>query len=118
MKNEKLIPASAFVVMTTGVLASVQREDRLPNMNFWIGIAMAYLIISLIAEFNSDIGGGIAVLVMVSALMGNGEDLTKYIGSKTSGKIGTLPKKSAGPVQTRKHRGTPINVYGRPARII
>lgn len=113
MNNEQLIPASAFVTMSTGVLASVQKSNGLPNMNFWIGIAIAYLVVALIAEFNSDIGSGLAVLLMVGALLGNGESLTKYIGTKTGGKIGPDPKPKA-----TKRKGTTVNIFAPDRRVV
>lgn len=109
MKNDQLIPASAFVVMSTGVLASVQKNSSLPGVNFWIGIALAYVVIALIAELNSDIGSGVAILVMVSAVMGNGEDLTAYINSK----MGSKPVQ---PNVTRR-RGPQITIGPRPRNV-
>lgn len=89
MRNEQLLPASAFVVLTTGVIASVEKTDALPNAEFWIGIAIAYMFIALIAQVNPDIGSGIAILILVSALLANGEAIAGYVNKRTRGKIGT-----------------------------
>jgi len=88
MRNSKLIPASAFIVMVMGTIASVKRTNALPGVNFWLGMAIAYMGISLVEEIEPDVGGGLSVLVMVSAIMGYGEDVAGFAAERTGGKIG------------------------------
>lgn len=100
MKNDQLIPASSAVVLAMGVLASIQRTNAMPGAEFWIGLAVAYFAIAILDQVNSEIGGGFAILVMVTALMEYGEDVATLLGERTSGKVGNKPKQTTVRVPT------------------
>lgn len=112
MKNQTVIPASAFVVMTMGVLSSVERSQSLPGIAFWIGIAIAYMFISLVAEFNGELASGFAILLLFSALLATGEDVASFVGNRTGGKIGTQK------TQTHSKRPGTIVTQGAPVRYV
>jgi hypothetical protein len=98
MKARKLIPLSAFVVAGTITLAEVHTNDRLPTINQWLGVAIAYLIMAIVADLGSDFGGAFAVLVMVTVLLTRGDEALAY----ATGKTGTAGKRKA-----RKRKSDP-----------
>jgi hypothetical protein len=103
MKNQKLVPTSAFLVMTMGTIASIEKDGNLPPINFWLGIAIAYLFIAVIEQFNSDFGAGLSILVLVSATFGYGEDIASFTSKRTSGKIGQpKPAREPGRIQPER----------------
>lgn len=92
MRSNKLIPLSAFVVAGTITLAEIQTHHRLPTINQWLGIAIAFLLMSIIADLGSNLGGGLAVLVMLSVVLSRGDEALGYAQSKVRTK-GTKGKR-------------------------
>lgn len=112
MRNEKLIPASAFIVAIMGTVANVERHQSLPGSRFWIGLAVGFLFISILHEVTPEVGTGLAVLVMVSALLGYGDDVYKFAATRGGGNLASKPP-PRGVVRVRPIGTNPVpNILG------
>lgn len=76
--NKRLIGVSVLVVAGTITLAEIQRHQRLPGADQWIGLALAYFVISVLADLKVPIAGGFAMLVMVAALLTRGDEALAF----------------------------------------
>jgi len=105
-----IIVTSALVTFTLAFLNSYLVPRKTPRVRLFIGVAILYIALSITAQFSPRIARGFAVLVMVTAILGEGGGVLNWlmgrgthdhIGSKTTGTpnppaIGT-PKRLALP---------------------
>lgn len=83
MEGDRLIVVSAVVSFTTIGLAELEVTGSLPDTRQWLGIMIAYLILSVLADFGLPIAGGFATLTMVAVLLSRGQDALAF----TTGKV-------------------------------
>jgi len=67
-----------MVTFGIGIYAAYARDET-PSARWLIGVSMAYMFCSIFADFGSGLGSGFAVLIMLSALLYQGEDVLKAI---------------------------------------
>ena len=100
-KSNRLIATSAIVTFGVGYLGGVQRGAELPTARFLIGMGITFTVISVINDLGSPLGGALAVLIMVAALIHNGTDATKFLQKTTKRYEKTTTKKGKNRGQNR-----------------
>lgn len=76
--NKRLIGVSVLVVAGTITLAEIQRHEKLPGPDQWIGLAMAYFVVSVLADLRVPVAGGLAMLMMVATLLVRGDEALAF----------------------------------------
>jgi hypothetical protein len=94
-QQRRVIAVSSMVVFTLGFFGAAQKSE-LPKARFLIGIGFTFTFISIFADLGAgDFGAGLAILVMISALLFEGEDLISILTQRAKGKVKPLTKKQA-----------------------
>lgn len=94
-QQRRLLTTAAMVTFGIGFLAGIERGEGVPTARFLIGVGMAFTFCSIMVDLGSPMGAGFAVLVMISAMLYQGEDALKIL--TTRGKqTGKRPKRGAG----------------------
>jgi hypothetical protein len=92
-QQRRIIAVSSMVVFTLGFFGAAQK-NQLPNARFLIGIGFTYTFISVFADLGAgDFGAGLAILVMISAILFEGEDLINLLTQRAKGKVKPVTKK-------------------------
>lgn len=81
--QRRILITSMMVTVTVGVLAGFERGEGLPTARFIIGVGMAYTICSIMVDLGSPMGAGFAALIMVAALLYQGEDAFRVLGRRS-----------------------------------
>lgn len=85
--QRRVIVTSAMVTLTVGVLAGFERGEGLPTARFLIGVGMAFTICSIMTDLGSPMGAGFAGLILIAALLYQGDDALRILGKRSgSGK--------------------------------
>lgn len=85
-QQRRTIAVSSMVVFTLGFLNAAQKEET-PSARFLIGVGFTYTFISVFADLGAgDFGAGLAILILLSALIYEGEDFMALI-TKRAGKV-------------------------------
>lgn len=89
-QSRRIIAVSSMVVFSLGFLNAAQNEE-VPSARFLIGVGFTYTFISIIADLGAgDFAAGFAILILISAVLFEGEDLMHLL-TKRAGKA--KPKK-------------------------
>lgn len=84
-----IIVTSALVTFTLGFLNSYLVPRKTPRVRLFIGVAILYIGLSIVAQFNAKLARGFAVLVMVTALLAEGGGVLNWLmGRGTHDHIG------------------------------
>lgn len=84
--EQRLISISAVLVAGTLTLAELEENDRMPTTRQWIGLAIAYTLGAMASDLGlGGIGGGLALLLLVSVLLTRGDDVLRYLGVRLGG---------------------------------
>lgn len=86
MNNKGLIPLSALIVGSTITFASLNKYDKFPSTEQWLGLMVAYTGISLASDVGFKPAGGFAALLMVTVFVSRGTEAIEYLSPKTTGK--------------------------------
>lgn len=81
--QRRILSTAALVTFGVGFLAGLQRGEGVPTARFIIGVGLAYTICSVMVDLGSPMGAGFAVLIMVSALLYQGEDALALLGTRS-----------------------------------
>lgn len=76
--NKSLIPISALVVFGTITLAELEQDNDLPSTDQWLGFALAFFVLSALADLGLPIAGAMAVLAMVTVLLTRGDEALRF----------------------------------------
>lgn len=94
-QQRRTIAVSAMVVFALGFL-NAAHKNQTPSARFLIGVGFTYTFISVFADMGAgDFGAGFAILIMISALMYEGEDIVNLFSERAKGKV-KLPKGKKG----------------------
>lgn len=77
--SQGLIVTSALVTFSLAYLNSYIVPRKTPRARLYIGVAILYIGLSIIAQFNPKIARGFAVLIMVTALISEGGGVLTYL---------------------------------------
>lgn len=78
-EHRRIIATSALVTIGVGTIAGIHRGEDLPTARFLVGVGLAFTVCSILNDFGSGLGAGFAALIMVAAILGNGEDALKAL---------------------------------------
>lgn len=109
--QRRLIATSSLITFGVGMYGAYAR-DEMPTARFLIGMGFAYTVCSAFADFGSGLGAGFAVLIMIAAILYQGEDVLKQLqkrGAKRQGKGKRAKAKS-------KAGRKPVGTQGRPEK--
>lgn len=94
-QQRRTIAVSSMVVFGLGFL-NAAHKDQAPSARFLIGIGFTFTFISIFADMGAgDFGAGLAILIMISAIMFEGEDIVGLFNERAKG-IVKVPKGKKG----------------------
>lgn len=70
MKARQTVATAAVVSVTIIVLAELGRTGELPQVNQLVGYAVTFTFLSVLADFNLEFAGGLAIIAMVAIALG------------------------------------------------
>lgn len=86
-QQRRTIAVSAMVVFTLGFLNAAQNDEP-PSARFLIGVGFTYTFISLFADLGAgDFAAGFAILVLISAVIYEGEDIMGLLTRRAKGEV-------------------------------
>lgn len=87
-RARQIVVTSALLFVVFMVLASIQKDGKLPSMRAWIGYAAGFTGIAFATDLNSPLGPAFAILTTTSGILVYGEDALKFLNKKTVEKVG------------------------------
>jgi hypothetical protein len=82
VKARQTVATAAVVSATVIVLAELGSSGGLPPANQLIGYAVVFTFLSVLADFNLEFAGGLAVIAMVAIILERGDDAFKFVGER------------------------------------
>lgn len=87
--GKRLLSTSLLVCAGTLSLANIQRRGELPGTEQYLGLAIAFFLLSATADLGAEgIAGGFSLLLLITVLLTRGEDALAY----ALGKAGRKPQ--------------------------
>lgn len=96
-QQRRIVAVSSMVVFGVGTAARLHRGANWLDQDaarFYIGVGMAFTFVSVFTDLGLPIGAGFALLIMVAALIQNGEDAFALIGERSK-RTGKRPRKQS-----------------------
>jgi hypothetical protein len=94
-QQRRTIAVSSMVVFGLGFLNAAHKHQS-PSTRFLIGVGFTYTFISVFADMGAgDFGAGLAILIMISAILFEGEDIVGLFNERAKGKV-KIPKGKKG----------------------
>lgn len=91
-QQRRVIAISAMVTFTLGFLGAAHKEET-PSARFLIGIGFTFTFVSVFADLGAgDMAAAFAILIMIGALLYEGEDLIALISERANGKVKVTKK--------------------------
>lgn len=105
-QQRRVIAVSAMLVFAMGFLYSAHRDEP-PSARLLIGIGFTYTFISVVADLGGgDFAAGLAILVMITAIIYEGEDLINLLESRSKGEVKAIKRKRKSSKQAESLEGT------------
>lgn len=76
---QKFVIVSATLTFGIGTLNSLIKNNTLPSARFLIGSGVVYVALSAMAEGEPEIAKGLAMAVLTTAMLGNGQGVLTYL---------------------------------------
>lgn len=76
---EAAIILSGLMTLTLAALAHIRRNKTPPPVGLFIAVGIVYTILSALSQFAPAIAGGMAVLIMVTAIFQYAEPVLDYV---------------------------------------
>jgi hypothetical protein len=83
-QQRRVIAVSAMLVFAIGFLAKAE-EGELPTARFLIGTGGIFTLVSVFADFGSPIGAGMAIVVLLTATLTQGEKALALLTRRAGG---------------------------------
>jgi len=94
-QQRRTIAVSSMVVFGLGFLKAAH-ESEVPNARFLIGIGFTYTFISVVADMGGgDFAAGFAILILIAAVLYEGEDIMELLTKRSAGKVEANKKKKS-----------------------
>lgn len=77
-QQRRVLAVSAMVTLTIGSITTLSKGDVV-NARMIVGIGLAFTICSIMTDLGSPLGAGFAALIMLSAILYQGEDAFKAL---------------------------------------
>lgn len=86
-QQRRIIAISAMVTFTLGFLGAAHKNET-PSARFLIGIGFTFTFVSVFADLGAgDMAAAFAILIMIGALLYEGQDLIGLITERANGKV-------------------------------
>lgn len=84
MKARQTVATAAVVSAAIIFTAELGKKGGggLPPANQLIGYAVVFTFLSVLADFNLEFAGGLAIIAMLAILLERGEDAFRYLGQR------------------------------------
>lgn len=93
-QQRRTIAVSSMVVFTLGFLGAAHKEE-LPTARFLVGVGFTYMFVSIFADLGAgDLAAGFAILIMIAAVLYEGEDIMGLLTARAKGEVKTKGKKA------------------------
>lgn len=110
-QQRRVIAVSAMATFGLGFLGAAHREEA-PSARFLVGVGFTYTFVSVCADLGAgDLAAGFAILIMIAAVLYEGEDITNLFTERAKGevKVGEKGKKKNAGKNKRS-----VNLAGEP----
>lgn len=79
-QQRRIIAVSSMVVFAMGFV-SIINKGRTPDeaTRFFIGVGIAYTIVSILSDMGSELGAGFAILIMLAAFIKEGDTVFGFL---------------------------------------
>lgn len=86
-QQRRTIAVSSMVVFTLGFLGAAHKEE-LPTARFLVGVGFTFMFISIFADLGAgDLAAGFAILIMIAAVLYEGEDIMGLLTQRAKGEV-------------------------------
>jgi hypothetical protein len=92
---QRVVIISAIITLGVGWFNSAKKGKPLPSWRFIIGGGMAFVILGIVADFEPEIAGPLALAVVTTALLTEGNGILEY--ANTGELTPPKPKQPAAP---------------------
>jgi hypothetical protein len=82
MKRERQLAISFLLSYMILAGAELEKNDRLPSADQWLGLVAAFFILSAASDLGADWAGGLGLLLLVSIALAKGDDAFAFVGSR------------------------------------
>jgi hypothetical protein len=86
-----------MLVFALGFLANAEKGE-LPTARFLIGAGGIFTVVSVFADFGSPIGAGMAIVILVSATLTQGDKALKLLATRAGERTPKVTSSPAAPV--------------------
>lgn len=94
-QQRRTIAVSSMVVFTLGFLGAAHKEE-LPTARFLVGVGFTFMFISIFADLGAgDLAAGFAILIMIAAVLYEGEDIMGLLTQRAKGEVKAKGKKGS-----------------------
>lgn len=106
-QQRRTIAISAMVTFGLGFLGAAHKEQT-PSARFLIGIGFTFTFISVFSDLGAgDLAAAFAILIMISAVLYEGEDIMGLLTQRTKGEVKVTEKSKK---KTAAKAGGPENL--------
>lgn len=85
--QRRVIAVSAMTTFTLGFLGAAEKNET-PSARFLIGIGFTFTFISIFSDLGAgDMAAAFAILIMISAVLYEGEDIINLLTQRTKGEV-------------------------------
>lgn len=106
IQQRRIIAVSSMVVFALGIISALQKGQSLDEQaRFFIGVGMAFTIVSVMSDMGSELGAGFAMLILLAAFVKEGDTVLGFLIKRGNTRV----------VQTHKH-DTPTVVKGKGSK--
>ena len=91
--SQKAVVTCGVLTVGVGSLNSVAKQKELPSARFLIGAGVAFTLLSFLAEAEPEVAQALAVAVLVTVLLGEGDGVLSYLNQR--GELDTSKKQPA-----------------------
>lgn len=113
-QQRRVIAISAMVTFTLGFLGAAHKEET-PSARFLIGIGFTFTFVSVFADLGAgDMAAAFAILIMIGALLYEGEDIIGLLTERAKGKVKVTKK---GKTKAATKAGTGGGVSASPEQL-
>jgi hypothetical protein len=96
-QQRRVIAVSAMLVFALGFLSNAEK-GQLPQARFLIGAGGLFTLVSVFADFGSPIGAGIAIVVLITAVLTEGEGAIKLLSARAGEPTGRRARRVGKPL--------------------
>lgn len=101
---QRIVIVSALITLGVGWFNSAKKGNPLPSWKFIIGGGLTFIVLGIVADFEPEIAGPLALAVVTTALLTEGNGILEYANG---GEL-TPPKAGAAQTAGAEHVGAQV----------